>query len=546
MPLSIADALNLETLRRGDPQVATGGDRLDVQIRWLHISEQVDAANDLKGGELLFTTGMNLTTATAQRAFVRDLAAAGVAGLVVRLGGAWAELPDPVRLEAEAAGLPLIVLKNRVPFGDVMREAHDVLVADQVRLLRKAEELRSGFTDLVLLGSPVEEILEHLAGLTGAQVILENVAHQIVAYAGGDLPGPDWNRHSRRGHDEPGDARKPWVGPGRADDGCTWLPIMLRGHAWGRLHVLRQGRDFDEIDLMAVDRAALGVGLSIMVEQAQQVSQDHIGGSLISSLMDDRPASPEDFLSRARGLGTDFATTGRVAALAFRHGPVDRPGQPVGKNPSALPAFGAALRSLRAALDAEQVPQLCGVHAGMLLALVGVAGSDRPRLTRLAGRLREFLGPHWVVGVSQDLPTGLVRAAALQAVESAAMPAGPDRDPVRHFADLGLEPLLLGHTSDPDLAAYVEAELGPLLARDAASEQPLLPTLREFLAQNGRVSPTARRLGIDRRVLAHRIATLDRILDTRLADYETRLRLSVAVDALGLLGTKPPAGWRAR
>lgn len=40
MPLTLADILDLDVVRRGEPEVAAGRDRLDRPVRWVHISEQ--------------------------------------------------------------------------------------------------------------------------------------------------------------------------------------------------------------------------------------------------------------------------------------------------------------------------------------------------------------------------------------------------------------------------------------------------------------------------------------------------------------------------
>lgn len=57
---TIADVLALDTVRRGNPRVVAGADRLDTRVRWVHVGEVTDIAQLLRGGELVLTTGIAL------------------------------------------------------------------------------------------------------------------------------------------------------------------------------------------------------------------------------------------------------------------------------------------------------------------------------------------------------------------------------------------------------------------------------------------------------------------------------------------------------
>ena len=57
-----------DLIRDLDIRLVAGEDGLDRAVRWVHISELADPTPWLSGGELLLTTGMNLTDAGSQRA----------------------------------------------------------------------------------------------------------------------------------------------------------------------------------------------------------------------------------------------------------------------------------------------------------------------------------------------------------------------------------------------------------------------------------------------------------------------------------------------
>ncbi len=87
----------------------------------------------------------------------------------------------------------------------------------------------------------------------------------------------------------------------------------------------------------------------------------------------------------------------------------------------------------------------------------------------------------------------------------------------------------------PELTAFVESELSPLLAHDACSSARLLPTLQAYLDNACRKTDAARELWIQRRTLYGRLARIERLLGRSLDDQDTRTRLTLALQGLGLL-----------
>ncbi len=94
-------------------------------------------------------------------------------------------------------------------------------------MLALVEAISREFTDTILGGASIGQVVQQLAGIAANPVILENAAHQVVDFAVGSqaqaaaiLPG--WYEHSRSGHAElqPGRVHREG-GPPR----CTWAGI---------------------------------------------------------------------------------------------------------------------------------------------------------------------------------------------------------------------------------------------------------------------------------------------------------------------------------
>lgn len=545
MALTLADILDLDVLRRGEPEVVAGHGQLNRQVRWVHISEQADIANYLKGGEMLLMTGMGLSRApAAQRRFIRELDEVGVVGVLIRLGAAFDELPAVLVEEAMRRDLPVVALHRRIGYMDVTEQVHGAIINRQVDLLRKAEQIRLEFTQLLLRGGSLPRILQRLGSITRCPIVMEDTAHQVTELEpqGRELADvlAAWESHSRIGHGETDGA----VHVQEGNPPCAWVPVSLRGEEWGRLHALQLGRGLDDIDLLALDRAAAAVGLALLTEHDSRSTTDAAHGALISDILRERYRDTEELFRRARSIGVELA--GRrlaalvvdlrgLAELAEREGFGEQLRQDIRER---------ILRDVRAAVLASGSVSLSALDGDRVLAVIGCL--DRPGIRdllddvgseicdRIARSCQERIAP--VVGVSDESATSGLRRALQHASDAAkfgsrtAFGAG-----VRHFGDLGVFELLLPLSEGPQLASYVEAELGPLLNHDSSAAVPLLPTLQCFLEHSGRISVTSSELHIQRRTLYHRLSRLTVLLGRDLENPDVRLRLWVALRGLDLL-----------
>jgi hypothetical protein len=97
---------------------------------------------------------------------------------------------------------------------------------------------------------------------------------------------------------------------------------------------------------------------------------------------------------------------------------------------------------------------------------------------------------------------------------------------------LGAFRLLYPLWGSPELAAYVDRQLGSLLAEDRRGL--LQQTLRSYLETGGSPGATAERLGIHRNTLAYRLRQLRRLPTANADDPTTRLGLHLALLAAAL------------
>jgi purine catabolism regulator len=554
MSVTLRQVLDLDVLRKAGARVVAGADGLDRPVRWVHIAEIPDIAELIKGGELLLTTGIGISpTAAAQRRYMTEIADAGAVGLVVELGRMFTSIPPGMVQVAQQRGFPLIALERETRYIEVTEAVHRAIVSDQYTVLHQAEEISRDFTDLILGGAGIREIIAMLAGILGNPVVLEDATGNMIEQAG---RATAWEEHVLVAHDE--------AARGRVQRGpaCLWVGIWLRHEEWGRVHVLETDRTLDEITGLVLDRAGTALGLVLLSQKLFLLDGAHLAGRARSALLADvlagRHGTITEFLRRARSLGVDLSH-GRLATLVLE--------------PTALAeqarrnALGEAERQRIRLMMAEETGRaarelgfaaLIGLDGDRVLAVAAVpAGGPVPRaldaLAVAARRRIRAVDPSLAVvaGAGREVAVSSLQRSLEEATEavdfartasaspaSSASPAASSA--VHHFANLGIYQLLVRLAQDPELSRFVNSELSPVLEHDARSRAKLLPTLRSYLNNAGRKAETASSLRVQRRTLYARIGRIESVLGRSLDEADTRTRLTLALQGLDLLRDRDP------
>jgi purine catabolism regulator len=529
--MTVRAALALPPLRRGLPQVLAGARHLDNPLRWAHAAEVRNIAELLKGGELLLSTGMGLPERTGERRrFVGELAEREVAALVLELGPALPQVPECMVDEAEQRGLPLVCLRRGVPFVEVTEAVHSAILAGQLALLRRGEEIHQRFTALMLDGEGVDQVLRVLAETIADPVVLEDARGELLFHA----------RHRTLD----GDVVAAWETLKSGGEAVSYGVDIPTGDAGGPGRLVALGLDspIDDFDRVAIERAAGVIALASLRTNQQQLLALRERGGFLAELAAGELA-PRDAAARAEGLS--FPAGGHtLLPIAIDLLPKRADSGP--RKDAEERAAALAWRDAKRELAARNLPALFGarVDEGDVLGLISLPrstnGSDlRAETAALAAdEVHKAVERHFGRGrraivVAGPAGSGWAEAgaglrAATEAVEAARrVPAKPWHD----AAAPDLERLLAALQDHQALTTFVGHRLGPLLEHDAHRKHKLLPTLEAFCSYGGHKAETARALHLGRQALYHRLGRIQDLLGADLEEEDTRLGLHLALRA---------------
>jgi PucR family transcriptional regulator, purine catabolism regulatory protein len=519
MSMSIEVALQLEVFTRVPKTVYAGRSNFDRAVRWVHPTEIPDIAQFLSGGEMLLTAGLGIgDSAERQRQYIHAIDDAHAAVLIVELSGrAFDTMPEALVEAASERDFPLVGLTGELPFVEVSAQVHESIIDQRVLDLSAYERLNGTFMQLLLAGRDHVHFTDALAGEVNRPVVLEDSARQVVAYSGsseiGDLALREWERHSRIDHDAPS-ARS-----GNANDAdiCTRKAVILRGERWGWLHVLHGGDPIVGTAAYAIDRAADGIAIALLGARESGARSAQRQNALISRLLLG-DISGDAFVNRALRIGRDLRDRALLVVSVCREG-----GTNTGED---------AMEELCRTLQVPAVVADLGEHTLVIMGLSRTRSEKQvvARLTDLKVR----------AGISRPVSASQLPAAVEQARSAASVAlARPDKA-VHRFDDLGVLRLLASLAGGPELARYIEDELGPLLKHDAKTTNPLLPTLRTYLSCDGNKSQAAQALFVQRRTLYYRLERIEALLGRPLDDADNRQALVFAVRGHDLLQREVP------
>jgi purine catabolism regulator len=531
----MADVLALPAVAGGAPRVVAGADRLATPVRWAHVAEIPEISTLLRGGELVLTTGIGLPTdAVGRAAYLRTLADVPVAGLAVELGRAFVgRLPAAMVSQAQELGLVLVELRREVAFVEVTEQVHALVLDAQVARLRATQAVHEAFTEMSVEGAEPEHVLRLVARLAHAPVVLENLAHQVLAHdpAGGD-PGrllERWQARSRRVRPE---GRTAWD----VDAGLLVTTVGARGHDWGRLLLVRDAEP-EPLDVVLLERAAATLALNRLLARDLEGLERQTHRSLLAALLAHTEPGA-DVVLRARALGVPLEGRRLLGVVVRLWAPA---GAPTGglEGQARLRDIGECVaHAARAAGVAALVGALDDRGIGVLAALsprqrdVDVLPSLADEVRRsVKGRLpnvdadRLVVAAGSVVGGPRDARRSLVEAG--QVADAAAHLS--TTAPFLRLPDLRVRGLLQLLREDPRVHTFVEREIGALLAHDAASGEDLTGTLRHYLAAGRNKSSAATAAHLSRPAFYDRLARVETVLGADLDDVETCTSLHVAL-----------------
>ncbi|MEU0598805.1 PucR family transcriptional regulator [Streptomyces sp. NPDC006393] len=550
MPPTLASLVHHSALKL---TVRAGEDRLDVPVRWAHVSELADPVPYMEGGELLLITALKLDAEDpeAMRRYVKRLAGAGVVGLGFAVGVNYDETPKALVDAAEEEGLPLLEVPRRTPFLAISKAVSAAIAAEQYQAVTAGFAAQRELTKQALNAGP-EGLLAALAAQVDGWAALYDASGAVVATA------PEWagRRAARltadveRLRDRPAPASAVVGGP-ETEDRVELHSIGTSRRPRAALAV-GTAAPLGTAERYAVHSAIALLTLTTERSRSLHAAGQRIGAAVLRMLLAGQPDHARAVAGDLYGglldapfrmIVAESASASAARAHADGHARV-QPAKPPATAATAAAGGGgdpltalaetveaAAARSGEAILVVPEGERLV-VLAGDGSAAVAACGEYAAALEAARAAVPEpTAGDQDELVVGLSAPAGPIAAAAAykQAEQALSVARRRGRVLVEHeqLASGSVLPLL----ADDAVRAFADGLLRALYEHDATGRGDLVASLRAWLSRHGQWDAAAADLGVHRHTLRYRMRRVEEILGRSLDDPDVRMELWLALKA---------------
>jgi purine catabolism regulator len=332
---------------------------------------------------------------------------------------------------------------------------------------------------------------------------------------------PELLRDRRQAGEEPTVTIEPM--PGGLERVVT--PIVVGDMARGYLSAIGLAGELDQTDRMVVEQGGLVCAIEMARAKAVRETEKRLHGDLLSALLHQN-LSARDAHLWAVNMGLDLEQQHTAMRLAWEgSSPTLRRLETIANGEIARSGLPVIVSSISGEVIAFcEAPRATGRPAktiALAQSIIDLAGKEYPEAT-----LRCGIGtPAGEIGTWQ-----ISFRQAGQALDMARRLG--QRKPL-YYMDLSVYRLLLQFEDHPDLKAFLQETLGPILNHENADE--FLSTLEEFFAHNGNLSQTAESLFIHRNTLTYRMERMASIAQLDLENPDTRLAVQLALNIRRML-----------
>lgn len=438
---------------------------------------------------------------------------------------------------ARENGLPLIIWPEGVPVREVERSLLALLLDRQTHLAARGVQIQSRLAKLSLENAGLGAMIRLMGEITGKSILLQDKRLEpLAAYTAATLDEfwpeiisvlsdssqlPDAMRDRKQAAGTPGPERQSLPG------GVSRLvcPIVVKEMARGYLSIVGMDSELDALDELVASQGAAACAVEMAKAKAVSEVEKRLRGDFIDAVLTGSlPLSEGTRWAGRMGYDPEPPHAAVVWTWEGDSHPSLRRLETVAGAEIARVGHHALLRAREAeaiAFCAEEGMGRASNAIELAHAVVRTLNTEFPnaQVSCGIGRPADELG-HW-------------QGSYREATQALAMARRLNEPNPLYFGDLSVYRLLFLLEGHPELEAFCQNVLGPILEYEGAAD--LLDTLAAYFAHHGNLSQTAESLFIHRNTLLYRMERISQIGGFDLNNPETRLAVQLALKARRLL-----------
>ena len=540
-----------------DAVVLGGHEGLSNTVKTITVAEVPDAADWLRGGEIVCTTGFFVRdSSVSQVQWIESLIQRNAVALAIKTTRFLGDISDAVRVLSDTRKFPIIGLPGNSTWPFVIESVMNLINNEQLLLLQRVQDIHQQLTELVLNGSSVKDIGQALANLVNNPVVVEDgrfnlISANIPVQTDGEpdleasmsecllertdrnyqlsLLNSDYYRRVVAGRSKDTLLQK----LPRTRRQTVTIPIIASNVVYGFATLVNASSLHSSIDVAAMEHGATAISLKLIRDTVQlddrrttelEAIQDLIHGRLHTAALRNTGFIKIDWSTPMVAILIECRFLRPESDIYV----VDRPEQVFEKE-------------LRKHIRSVFGQCFLGYDGNLFTLLVPFSPNTRNDMPQ---KLRTTLEPY-LQSLHSSLPIRHLRAAVggiyaspnmlQQSYEDAQktleiLTALPNLGLVALHQQIGLFRFIHMINDHNQLRSYRDDYLHELLSHDEKNSDSLCDTLYAYLKLGGNVTATAKELFVHPNTVSYRVRKIHGILGNHFDDPEYRTSLLIALN----------------
>ncbi|MDP3446236.1 MAG: PucR family transcriptional regulator ligand-binding domain-containing protein [Ignavibacteria bacterium] len=527
MQFTVRDALKLDSLK--EATIIAGHEGLDNPIRFVNVMEVPDISDWISEYEMILTTAYPFRNEdNSWNKLIEELKIKKLSAFALKTNRYITQIPDALIVMGNQLNVPIIELPSHTRFdlviADIMREIANIDYA----IIKKSERIHRDFSEIILSGGGLDEIVDTLSKLTSSMVAIHDKDNNILAASS--------NYKSKKDID---------LMESKEEKRSITIYERISAH----IRLISLDKEFEEIDIISLERARDAVAIVLLKRQAEQEVERRYKNDFLNDVVQGVFRSKESLIERGNFFNVDLSNSYLLFLIE-----IDKPDRifsaefekrKVYAHNILTDLFNVVFNSFFSKeyksiiwnrdkfifvlypFKKENIDN----HRSITNLSINIANNIKSKVDL---HVKEF---SITIGVGKFYPDVLDINKSLneakEALRIGKIVWGINK--VYHYDDVETYNILMRSGSKEELEMFVEQKIGKLIDYDKKRNAELVATLIELLDSNGNINIASKKMFLHPKTVSYRRDRIEKILDISLNNTEEKFSIYMALKIKALL-----------
>lgn len=534
---------------------------LQRNVSTVTVAEVPDAANWLRGGEIVCTTAYFISTGIKyQIEWIKSLVDNGAAALAIKTSRFLGEVPNSIIQIADQLNFPIIEMPTDITWPSVIESVMNLLMDDQNNTLRRAEEINTALTSLVLEGESVQTIADEISILVGNPIVIEDARLNLIVV--GHLNSMDEEKYKialetrlSQNYKEKilstnfyqnvllnrtKEKLRNRLGSEKTAVETMTVPILTNRMVYGFITIIEANKEVSQLDLITLDHGSTALALQFM----KQIIHDQTLRTRTASMIDDlvNGRFHTELINEFHLYNYDWSKPVAVAVAELKGDSTSEESY----------AWDTTTNLLTEKIQKHLLKHFDSIIVGRSDSTFNILASfQKSKVSSATGIFRNELSfilgeskdqnliKSYFVGIGspqndlQQVGKSYKEAISAKSIAKSFQKKGP----IVLYEDLGMHRIISMIHNSKELKNFCNDFLAEIEAYDKQNKDVLKETLYVYLQCGGIVQETAKQMFVHPNTIAYRLKKIQNAIKHDLNSWEVRFTYLFALEAAGILNT---------